>query len=76
MYVYALSSCAVRWRDRTIRLTRGTPWRSDDPFVKDRPELFSRKPPVVASSTPASASRDVEQATAAPGEKRRVKKSA
>lgn len=68
-YVYCLSTCAVRYDNRVLHLTKGVPWRSDDPFVRDHPELFSRKPPI----TGATVDPPVEQATAAPGERRRAR---
>jgi hypothetical protein len=67
-YVYALHTCSVLWQNRKIHVTAGIPWRSDDPFVRDQPNLFSRKPPI----TGATVEQPVEQATQAPGEKRRT----
>lgn len=55
-----------------VRLTQGDAWEGDDPLVKARPDLFTDRPEKVHSSAePNSVTRHVEQATAAPGEKRK-----
>lgn len=69
MYVYCLSTCAVQWQGRVLHLDKGIPWRADDPFVKARPDMFSRTPPI----TGATVESPVETVTAAPGEKRRLR---
>jgi hypothetical protein len=53
-------------------LNEAEPWASDDPFVKDNPDLFADAPTV----EPRRSVVVVEQATAAPGEQRttRVRK--
>lgn len=53
------------------RLEEGIPWDADDPLVKHRPHLFTDEPTRVMTSVRGMAV--VEQATAAPGEKRRRK---
>jgi hypothetical protein len=70
LYVYALETCTVGFNGRVLNVTRGLPWRADDPFVKARPELFSRKPPITQSTVDAP----VERATQVPGEKRRARR--
>lgn len=59
---------------RRIRLSKGDAWDDADPVVKARPELFADVPEVVMTSEVRVAG--VEQASAAPGEKRSVKKAA
>jgi hypothetical protein len=54
----------------THYLKVGDAWDSDDPLVKARPELFSDFPLRVHTSRGVQV---VEQATAAPGEKRRTR---
>lgn len=55
---------------RRVRLTKDDPWRSDDPVVKAAPHFFTDEPSQVFTSTPKVSAPVVEQATAAPGEKR------
>lgn len=64
-HVFAASTCAIRGAGGVVRLRIGDAWPADDPVVQAHPELFSEGPTVVKRSQPA-----VEQATAAPGEKR------
>lgn len=52
----------------TFYVEEGDAWDADDPIVKAHPELFSDTPVTVHSSF---GKRTVEQATAAPGEKRK-----
>lgn len=67
MYVYALASMVVaNPAGGTVRIREGDVWAADDPLVKARPALFSRTPVAVHRTVS-----PVEQATAAPGEKRR-----
>lgn len=69
MYVFAVSSASVGWNDGLVRLFEGDVWRADDPFVKAHPRFFSSVPVRVHSVAGV-----VEQATAAPGEKRQTKR--
>lgn len=52
----------------TFNLKAGEAWDADDPLVKQRPRFFSPEPVLVMTS--AHGLVRVEQATAAPGEKR------
>lgn len=67
----AYANCSTVYAEglRKIRLEIGDVWDAADPFVKAHPELFDVEPTKVNRSTPARNQR-VEQATAAPGEKR------
>ena len=59
-------------------LNANEPWAADDPFVTDNPEFFSPDPQIKPRRS-APVTRDesqVEQATAAPGEKRTTRKPA
>jgi hypothetical protein len=69
MFKFCSSSCIVGWQGQTLHLTAGSVWRADDPFVKANPDLFADSPEFVESSRGVIV-RGVEQATAAPGEKR------
>lgn len=46
-------------------------WDGDDPFVRTRPDLFSATPLRIHRTVPIA---PVEQATAAPGEKRTTRR--
>jgi hypothetical protein len=63
------ASCSVR---------RGQHWSADDPVVREKPDAFTTDPRYgLAFSTPPPEMADppVEQATAAPGERRNVRRS-
>lgn len=66
--VFAKDSTSVRWDGGVVRLAKSQPWDANDPFVRANPSLFSADPSLVARTRPQVA--PVEQATAAPGEKR------
>lgn len=68
-YAYALSDVTTYHGPTRIRLRVGDVWDATDPFVKAHPELFSDRPPTVRT-----VEGPVEQATAAPGEKRRTRR--
>jgi hypothetical protein len=53
------------WVSETVFIVEGEPWDADDPFVAKHPEHFSDDP-----GRSLRGSGRVEQATAAPGEKR------
>ena len=66
-HVVAIGTLVTADRDgRRIRLQEGTVWEDSDPFVRFRPDLF--RPLDEGKSAPKP---PVEQASAAPGEKRR-----
>jgi hypothetical protein len=75
MLKFAITTTSVRFGDVIVRLAQDDPWHADDPFVKARPDLFADTPSRVfgvygtRKATPAV----IEQATAKPGEPRRVK---
>lgn len=69
MLVYAKSTASVGWEGGRVRLTAGDVWDGNDPFVRANPSMFTDTPlKVHRTAAP------VEQASAAPGEKRAVKK--
>jgi hypothetical protein len=68
--VYAKSTTSVMGEHGMVtRLTKGEPWDGDDPIVKQHPTFFADNPVLVKTSR--KGWEVVEQATAAPGEKRR-----
>ena len=70
--VYANQTTTVTTGAGFVALSKGEPWDADDPFVVDHPECFSDAPTRVQTSRRGWT--DVEQATAAPGEKRRTRR--
>ena len=67
-YAFATGSCSTVTEDGIpVSMNAGDIWDASDPFVKSHPALFSTTPPLVRRTT---AERVIEQATAAPGEKR------
>lgn len=54
-----------------VKLVGGEAWAADDPFVKDRSDLFVSEPPNVRRTVAAA---PVERATKAPGERRVVRR--
>lgn len=72
--VYANASCSITNQHGEIfRLVRGEPWDADDPLVKHRSNFFSKNP-VQARTSHNRGFVEVEQATAAPGEKRNTRR--
>jgi hypothetical protein len=68
--VYANSNTSIGGPNGGVhRLVKGEPWDANDPLVKHRPEFFSDQPTRIKTSTRGWS--EVEQMTAAPGEKRR-----
>lgn len=67
--VFALVTMTVGHDGRKERLSKGDAWHSGSSLVKARPELFGSRPPKVQGEGP-----PVEEATAEPGAKRRVRK--
>lgn len=71
--VYATSNAMVASPSGgQIRVMKGSHWPADDPIVLAQPSLFSTdaRYGLNYSSTPRGMDAPVEQATAAPGEKR------
>jgi hypothetical protein len=73
MLKFANTTTSVRFANTVVRLAQDDPWHSDDPFVVARPDLFSDAPSRVFGVKGVTVA-PVEQATARPGEKRRVSK--
>ena len=69
MYKFCTASTVIGWKGQTLRLVANSVWRANDPLVLAHPEMFADSPEMVESSAGAIY-RGVEQATAAPGEKR------
>lgn len=71
-YVFAVRTAGVDLPDgRFVRVQRGEPRYATDPVVVAFPEMFSTVPPGLRVTQDWS---PVEQATAAPGEKRTVRR--
>lgn len=68
--VYATQT--VHLIGRGILVVAGEPWDASDPLVKERPDLFTDTPGAVRTTRTDSG--QVEQATAAPGERRNVRR--
>lgn len=69
---FSINNGVVRYDGRLIRMQINDPWAADDPFVKDRPDLFADQPTFLHRSATPGPLPDppVERATARPGEKR------
>lgn len=61
---------------KLVRLVKDDPWRDDDPIVVAAPEFFVDEPSKVQTSVARVSLSPVEQATAAPGEKRAPRRAA
>lgn len=70
MITVAIANAVVSLDGRKIPVQAGTAWSASDPVVKAHPEMFSTDERYLRTSV----DRPVEQATAAPGEKRRVRR--
>jgi hypothetical protein len=71
--VYAKDSAVVPLDNGgRVMVRKGTHWPANDPIVKTQPSLFSTDPSYGLSYT--ADPEPVEQATAAPGEKRNVRR--
>ncbi len=66
--VYAVAQCGTEFNGQTINLKPGDCWAADDPVVLQHPGLFQDEP-IPRRSVPV-----VEQATAAPGERRNTRR--
>lgn len=77
--VYAMANAWVDLPTGTrARIAKGTHWPADDPIVVSRPDLFSTDPRwgMLYSREPAGYDAPIEQATAAPGERRNTRRAA
>lgn len=72
-YVYAKQSAGAGGGGRIWQVEKGTVWPADHPVVQEHPGLFSDTPTVVYPTKKSAEQIGVEQATAAPGEKRTKK---
>jgi hypothetical protein len=72
--VYAKSTTSIT-NDAGLSFTlhRGEVWSADDPLVKSRPHFFSDVPVVARVSQDQGFVEVIEQATAAPGERRKTR---
>jgi hypothetical protein len=72
---YAQVTCVTSADGMLVNLTAGEAWDADDPFVKARPDLFANQPPFVRRFEGGLVqSFVVEEASAAPGERRATKR--
>ena len=71
--VFAAATCVVGFNGGRVNLSEDDAWDADDPFVKARPEFFRDRPKNVFGAAGRVAA-PVEQASAAPGEKRTTRR--
>ena len=69
MFKFCRVAASVGWNGQLLALRANSVWPADDPFVKAHPELFADSPEMVETSSGARYA-PVEQASAAPGERR------
>lgn len=85
--VYASTSATVPFNGAQVAVHKGSHWPVSDPLVQQYPHLFSRDPrfgmlytrepegyDVPTDTTPVADVEPVEQATAAPGERRSTRR--
>ena len=72
-YVFAIDTCSLREPGSKYPTTihKGSAWYADSPLVQSYPDMFAAKPTEVF---PRNWVAPVEQATAAPGEKRATRR--
>lgn len=76
-FKFVKQSVSTLINGQRVRLTLDDPWRDDDPVVKAAPQFFNDEPSNVQTSLGRqSTEAPVEQATAAPGERRATKRAA
>ena len=78
-FVFATGTGVTTVDGARVNFTAGEAWDADDPVVRARPELFSDEPQWVRRTSGGlvvTQRADVEQATAAPGEKRSTRRPA
>lgn len=73
--VYAKATAVLAHAGDRVRIGAGELWDGDDPLVTRYPDMFVDAPNVVRSTATENGYTEVEQATAAPGEKRSVRRS-
>lgn len=66
------------WISPSVQIVEGEAWRADDPVVAKHPEKFDSLPKVIRTTLPRHLRGEpvVEQATAAPGERRATRRPA
>ena len=73
--VYAVDTVQIMMPDESMVLIRkGEPWSTDSPVVQFKPMLFSDQADRPAPTSIGPDGLPVEQATAAPGEKRNARR--
>lgn len=72
--VYAKSTAVLAHSGDRVQVRAGELWDGDDPLVARYPDMFVEAPNVVRSTASENGYTEVEQATAAPGEKRNVRR--
>lgn len=73
-FVFALDTTSVRVDGLPITVRRGEARHRSDPVVRAHPEMFADEPVVVSVFPGWKPDAEVEQATAAPGEKRATRR--
>jgi hypothetical protein len=69
MHKFCTVATTLGWKGQSVDLHPSQVWDANDPLVRAHPEYFSDVPAVLQQST-GVVRRGVEQASAAPGEKR------
>lgn len=73
--VYAVDTVNIMMPDESMVLIhKGEPWSTDSPVVRFKPQLFTTEAERPAPTSIGPDGMPVEQATAAPGEKRNVRR--
>ena len=72
--VFATDSTVVGNSTNRVRVVKNEPWWADDPFVLAHPEMFGPLPDERAIRGQRPTDALVEQATAAPGERRTARR--
>jgi hypothetical protein len=73
--VYAVDTANIMMPDESmVLIQKGEPWSTDAEVVRFKPQLFTTEPDQPAPTSIGPGGIPVEQATAAPGEKRNVRR--
>ena len=73
--VYAVDTAQIMMPDESLVLIRkGEPWPADSPVVRFKPALFTTEADRPAPTSIGPDGTPVEQATAAPGERRNARR--